>query len=82
MLPTARALEAFSLMNAWGLSAVGVVSEPRGPLVDCLSVGDLRGVKAGDFSSLNASVSDFTRRRRMPGSNPSLVTVRPDADLG
>ena len=36
----------------------------------------------GDFSSLNASVSDFTRRRRMPGSNPSLVTVRPDADLG
>lgn len=82
VLPTARALEAFSLMNAWGLSAVGVVSEPRGPLVDCLSVGDLRGVKAGDFSSLNASVSEFTRRRRMPGSNPSLITVRPDADLG
>lgn len=85
VLPTASALEAFSLMNAWGLSAVGVVSEPRGPLVDCLSVSDLRGVKAGDFTSLNASVSEFTKRGRMAGANPidpAPVTVRPDADLG
>jgi hypothetical protein len=28
---------------AEGLSAVGVVREPRGPLIDCLSVSDLRG---------------------------------------
>jgi CBS domain-containing protein len=85
VLPTASALEAFSLMNAWGLSAVGVVSEPRGPLVDCLSVSDLRGVKAGDFTSLNASVSEFRKRGRMAGANPidpAPVTVRPDADLG
>jgi CBS domain-containing protein len=85
VLPTASALEAFSLMNAWGLSAVGVVSEPRGPLVDCLSVSDLRGVKAGDFTSLDASVSEFRKRGRMAGANPidpAPVTVRPDADLG
>ena len=85
VLPTASALEAFSLMNAWGLYAVGVVSEPRGPLVDCLSVSDLRGVKAGDFTSLNTSVSEFRKRGRMAGANPidpAPVTVRPDADLG
>ena len=44
VLPTTRTLEAFSLMHAEGLSAVGVVAEPRGRLVDCLCVSDLRGM--------------------------------------
>ena len=44
VLPTTRTLEAFSLMHAEGFSAVGVVAEPRGRLIDCLCVSDLRGM--------------------------------------
>ena len=82
VLPTTRTLEAFSFMHAEGVSAVGVVREPRGPLVDCLSVSDLRGMREERLAELNLSVADFTAMARPPGTNPRLVTVTPDADLG
>lgn len=82
VLPTTRALEAFSAMRADGVSVVGVVREPRGPLVDCLSVSDLRGVSEARLADLDLPVARFTASRRPAGSEPRLVTVRPDADLG
>ena len=81
VLATTRALEAFSAMRADGVSVVGVVREPRGPLVDSLGVGDLRGMREARLADLDLPVAQFTASRRPAGSEPRLVTVRPDANL-
>jgi|TARA_B100001142_G_scaffold62376_1_gene61572 CBS domain-containing protein len=84
VLPTTRTLEAFSLMYSEGVSAVGVVAEPRGKLVDVLSVSDLRGFVK--LPTLDLSVEEFksldARHRSYPGGDANVVSVRPDADIG
>jgi len=57
VLFTTRTLEAFSLMYAEGVSAVGVVREPRGSLIDCLCVSDLRGISQDTLPTLDLTVS-------------------------
>ena len=83
VLPTTRAIEAFSRMRSRGVSSVAVCAEPRGKLVDVLALSDFRGAHTpGDFADLDLSVAEFAAKRRPPGANARLVTVRPDADLG
>ena len=71
VLPTTRAVEAFSVMHYTGRSAIGVTVEPRGPLVDVISVSDLRGMSRDGFVlDMHLSVEAFTRKRRPIAEHP------------
>ena len=67
VLPTTRAIEAFSRMRSRGVSSVAVCAEPRGKLVDVLALSDFRGAHTpGDFADLDLSVAEFAAKRRPP----------------
>ncbi|CAL54349.1 CBS domain [Ostreococcus tauri] len=76
--PQTRLLEAFGLMHVTGRSCLGVVDEPRGKLVDVLSLTDLTDAvfSASDFV---ATVEDFLASRKL--DRIPLAVVHEDADF-
>ena len=75
-LPTTRTLDAFMTMHITGRSVLGVIDEPRGRLVDVLSISDIREC-VFDVKSLTGTVEEFLSRRK----RKHLVVVHEDSDF-
>jgi CBS domain-containing protein len=75
-LPTTRTLDAFMTMHITGRSVLGIIDEPRGKLVDVLSISDIREC-VFDVKNLTGSVEEFLSRRK----RKHLVVVHEDSDF-
>ena len=78
VFPETRLLDAFVMMHVTGHSCLGVVDEPRGKLIDVLSVSDIREA-VFDVDALCDTVERYLKSRAL--TRIPLVTLTEDADF-
>lgn len=76
--PPTRLLDAFGMMHVSGRSCVAIVDEPRGKLVEVLSVSDVVDA-IFDADALAGTVEDYLKGRR--NSRIPLAVLHEDADF-
>jgi len=78
--PTERLFDCFFRMYVAGLSALGIIDEPRGQLIGTLTLNDLAAIVSLKWAPI--SLHDTVETYLSKAPKRSLITVHEDSDFG